>query len=85
MVNAGTCWRCSRRPRSSSHSSVAPDSPFHTWLTPGAQGLSLTLPLAVCGDLVKGEAVGPAAIFGGALVLGAFVLLSLIQKESHTA
>lgn len=71
-----------RDPRSSSISSEPRTRPFAHL---PAQGLSLTLPLAVLGDLVKGEAVGVAALLGGALVLGSFVLLSYLQRESSPA
>ncbi|KAH9823138.1 hypothetical protein DFH28DRAFT_1078219 [Melampsora americana] len=46
-------------------------------------GLSLTLPVAVLGDLIKGSSLQFTALVGAALVLSSFVLLSMVEEHDH--
>ncbi|EGG11965.1 uncharacterized protein MELLADRAFT_46597 [Melampsora larici-populina 98AG31] len=46
-------------------------------------GLSLTLPVAVLGDLIKGLSLQLTALVGAALVLSSFVLLSMVEEHDQ--
>lgn len=49
-------------------------------------GLSLTIPVAVVGDLFKGtELGGPSALIGAALVLGSFVAIGWSDNAAAKA
>lgn len=44
-------------------------------------GISLTLPVAVVGDIFKGVVLPPTSLVGAGLVLSSFVILSLVDKQ----
>ncbi|KAH9823137.1 hypothetical protein DFH28DRAFT_946136 [Melampsora americana] len=45
--------------------------------------LSLTLPVAVLGDFIKGSSLHLTALVGAGLVLSSFVLLSMVEKHDR--
>ncbi|KAG0148597.1 hypothetical protein CROQUDRAFT_41164, partial [Cronartium quercuum f. sp. fusiforme G11] len=46
-------------------------------------GLSLTLPVAVLGDLIKGSSFQFTSLVGAALVLSSFVILSMVEQNDQ--
>ncbi|EFP93473.1 uncharacterized protein PGTG_19385 [Puccinia graminis f. sp. tritici CRL 75-36-700-3] len=44
-------------------------------------GISLTLPVAVIGDIFKGIILPPTSLIGAGLVLSSFVILSLVEQQ----
>lgn len=46
-------------------------------------GISLTLPVAVIGDLVKGSTLPLGSLMGAGLVLSSFVILSFVEQIRH--
>ncbi|WAQ82324.1 hypothetical protein PtA15_2A641 [Puccinia triticina] len=44
-------------------------------------GISLTLPVAVIGDIFKGIVLPPTSLLGAGLVLSSFVILSLVEQH----
>ncbi|PLW23787.1 hypothetical protein PCASD_08757 [Puccinia coronata f. sp. avenae] len=44
-------------------------------------GISLTLPVAVVGDIFKGEGLPAGSLIGAGLVLSSFVILSLVENQ----